>query len=79
MPKIRRFKLPQPLLIHLLTRMRQRNLSSEQIILLTRWLDSEPEVPERKWYKKFPASPSAAKANSSKPFCFLARRPTGVR
>jgi hypothetical protein len=54
MPKIRRHKLPQPLLVHLLTRMRQRNISSEQIILLSRWLDTEPEVPQGKWFRKFP-------------------------
>jgi len=36
MPKIRHLQLPQPLLVHLLTRMRQRNISSEQIILLRR-------------------------------------------
>lgn len=53
MPKIRR-KLPEPLLVHLLTRMRQRNISNDQIILLARWLDTEPEVPEGKWFKKFP-------------------------
>jgi ribosomal protein S18 acetylase RimI-like enzyme len=54
MPKIRRQKLPEALLRHLLTRMRQRNISSEQIILLTRWLETEPEVPNGKWFKKFP-------------------------
>jgi hypothetical protein len=53
MPKIRRAKLPEPLLVHLLTRMRQRNISHEQIILLGRWLDTEPEVPEGTWFKKF--------------------------
>jgi hypothetical protein len=53
MPKIRR-KLPEPLLVHLLTRMRQRHIPSEQIILLARWLDANPEVPEGKWFKKFP-------------------------
>ena len=52
MPKIRRRKLPEPLLVHLLTRMRQRHISHEQIILLARWLDTEPEVPEGKWLKK---------------------------
>jgi hypothetical protein len=51
MPKIRRHKLPEPLLVHLLTRMRQRNISHEQIILLARWLDTEPEVPDGKWFK----------------------------
>jgi ribosomal protein S18 acetylase RimI-like enzyme len=54
MPKIRRQKLPEALLRHLLTRMRQRNISYKQIILLTRWLETEPEVPSGKWFKKFP-------------------------
>jgi hypothetical protein len=53
MPKIRRQKLPEALLRHLLTRMRQRNISYEQIILLTRWLETGPEVPDDKWFKKF--------------------------
>ena len=53
MPKIRRAKLPEPLLVHLLTRMRQRDISHEQIVLLGRWLDTRPEVPEGKWFKKF--------------------------
>ena len=53
MPKVRRAKLPPALLTHLLTRMRQRNISPEQIILLARWLDTEPDVPEGKWFKKF--------------------------
>ena len=54
MPKIRRHKLPQTLLVHLLMRTRQRNISSEQITLLARWLDTEPDVPESKWFRKFP-------------------------
>lgn len=53
MPKIRRQKLPEALLRHLLARVRQRNISYEQIILLTRWLETEPEVPNGKWFKKF--------------------------
>lgn len=53
MPKIRRAKLPQALLAHLLLRMRQRKISHEQIIALARWLDSEPDVPEGKWLRRF--------------------------
>ena len=34
MPKIRRQKLPDRLLIHLLTRVRQRSISHEQLTLL---------------------------------------------
>jgi hypothetical protein len=53
MPKIRRRKLPEALLRHLLTRVRQREISSEQIVLLAQWLDASPEVPDGKWFKKF--------------------------
>lgn len=53
MPKVRRHNLPQLLLLHLLTRMRQRNISHEQTILLARWLDTEPDVPEGRWFKRF--------------------------
>ena len=54
MPKIRREKLPDRLLVHLLGRVRQRSISYEQLTLLARWLDSEPEVPADRWFKKFP-------------------------
>jgi hypothetical protein len=54
MPKIRRARLPGALLAHLLMRVRQRNVSHDQIILLSRWLDTEPEVPDGEWFKKFP-------------------------
>ena len=54
MAKIRRGKLPQPLLAHLLVRMRQRRISSDQIILLARWLDTEPDAPAGKWFRRFP-------------------------
>jgi hypothetical protein len=42
MPKIRREKLPERLLVHLLARVRQRSISHEQLILLARWLDTQP-------------------------------------
>ena len=53
MPKVRRQKLPEALLRHLLTRTRQRSIPDDQIILLAQWLDTDPEVPEGKWFKKF--------------------------
>lgn len=54
MPKVRRRKLPEALLRHLLARMREREISYEQVALLAQWLDTEPEVPEGKWFKKLP-------------------------
>jgi hypothetical protein len=53
MPKVRRQKLPEALLRHLLARVRQREISDDQINLLARWLDTDPEVPDGKWFKKF--------------------------
>ena len=77
MPKIRRHKLPQPLLVHLLTRMRQRNISPEQIILLALWLDTEPEVPESKWFRKFPGFIVCGEGEFIKTFLLPSQAPDG--
>ncbi len=53
MPKIRRQKLPPALLNHLLDRIRLREISAEQLGFLADWLDTEPEVPEGRWFKRF--------------------------
>jgi hypothetical protein len=54
MPRIRRSHLPRPLYAHLLERVQSRHISVEQLILLANWLVMHPEVPEGKWFKKFP-------------------------
>lgn len=54
MPKIRRAKLPRRLWNHLLSRVDDRSISSDQLKLLAAWLDTEPEVPEGEWFKRFP-------------------------
>jgi len=77
MPKIRRHKLPLPLLAHLLTRVRQRKISPEQITLLARWLDTEPEVPESQWFKKFPGFIVCGEAELSKTFLLPGQPPDG--
>lgn len=77
MPKIRRHKLPQTLLVHLLTRMRQRNISSEQIIILARWLDPEPDVPESKWFRKFPGFTVCGEGELIKTFLLPGQAPDG--
>ena len=50
MPKIRRQNLPPALLHHLLDRIRSREISGDQLGLFAEWLDTEPEVP----FKRFP-------------------------
>jgi hypothetical protein len=78
MPKIRRAKLPPALLTHLLTRMRQRNISPDQIILLARWLDTEPEVPEGKWFKKFSGFTVCGESELIKTFLVAGQVPDGT-
>jgi hypothetical protein len=53
MSRIRRHNLPPQLLAHLLDRIKRRNISADQLGLLADWLDTEPEVPEGKWFRKF--------------------------
>jgi hypothetical protein len=55
MPKIRRQNLPPALLHYLLDRIRSREISADQLGLFAEWLDTEPEVPDEKWFKRFPA------------------------
>lgn len=52
-PKIRRQHLPPALFQHLLERIERRKIPASQLELLAKWLDSEPEVPEGEWYKRF--------------------------
>ena len=77
MPKVRRQNLPEALLRHLLTRMRQRGVSHDQIILLARWLDAEPEVPAGRWFKKFPGMTVCGEGELIKTFLQPGQLPDG--
>jgi hypothetical protein len=52
MPKIRRRNLPPALPDHLLDRVRSPDVSPEQLGELAQWLDTEPEVPAGRWFKR---------------------------
>jgi hypothetical protein len=54
MPKVRRRNLPRPLLAHLLERIQNRSITVDQLQWLYDWLETEPEVPEGDWFKRFP-------------------------
>ena len=54
MPRIRRERIPDALMAHLVRRVREREISTSQLGLFARWLDSDPEVPQGKWFKRFP-------------------------
>jgi hypothetical protein len=54
MPKVLRKDLPFALFRHLRDRVKQREIASDQLILFTRWLNTNPEVPVGRWFKRFP-------------------------
>ena len=54
MPKVRRRNIPPSLLHHLLDRIQKRSIAADQLGLLAEWLDTQPDVPEGKWYRSFP-------------------------
>ena len=54
MPKIRRRGVPRGLLEHLWLRIDEREISIAQLELFAVWLDTQPDVPEGKCFKRFP-------------------------
>jgi hypothetical protein len=77
MPKVRRRKVPRQLLTHLLLRMRERNLAADHLVLLARWLDTEPDVPEGKWFKSFPGFFLCGEGELIKTFLLPGQAPDG--
>ncbi|HEY3138592.1 MAG TPA: hypothetical protein VGL29_21385 [Blastocatellia bacterium] len=77
MPKVRRQNLPPALLNHLLDRIRLRQISSEQLGFLADWLDTEPEVPEGKWFKRFSGMIVCGEGELVKTFLTANQIPTG--
>jgi hypothetical protein len=77
MPKVRRQELPEALLRHLLERVRQREISHEQIVLLAHWLDANPEVPAGKWFKRFSGMTVCGDGELVKTFLQPGQLPTG--
>ena len=53
MPQIRRKDVPRAVIEHLARRVRERHVPIEDLTSLARWLDTNPTVPEGRWYKRF--------------------------
>jgi hypothetical protein len=53
MPKIRRSRLPEALIRHLVLRIRQREVAMDQLGLFADWCDTNPEVPAGPWFRRF--------------------------
>jgi hypothetical protein len=78
MPEIRRQNLPPALLHHLLDRIRSREISADQLGLLADWLDTEPEVPTGKWFKRFPKMTVCGEGELIKTFLTRGQLPRGT-
>ncbi len=78
MPRIRRKRIPGALMAHLLKRIRERQISTSQLGLLARWLDSDPEVPEGRWFKRFPEMTVCGEGELVKTFLSAGQSPTGT-
>ena len=78
MPRIRRKRIPGALMAHLVKRIRERQISTSQLGLLARWLDSDPEVPEGRWFKRFPEMTVCGEGELVKTFLSAGQSPTGT-
>ena len=77
MPQVRRKDLPPALFRHLLERIQQREIDARQLELLAAWLDTEPEVPEGAWYKRFPGMTVCGEGELVKTFLAPGQSPKG--
>ena len=77
MPKVRRDGLPRALMIHLVDRVREREIGPEQLTLLAHWLNGEPEVPAGPWFKRFPGMIKSGEGELVKTFLRLGQVPEG--
>ena len=78
MPRIRRNRIPDALVAHLIKRVREREISTFQLGLLARWLDTEPEVPDGRWFKRFPEMIICGEGELVKTFLTFDQLPTGT-
>jgi hypothetical protein len=69
MPKIKK-PPPAGILDHLIQRYREGRVSSADFLELKHWLESDPDVPKGKWYKRFKTGTLAGKGEM--PSTFLA-------
>lgn len=79
MPRVRRANIPPALFQHLLDRIESRKIKAEQLALLARWLDTEPEVPEGEWYKRFSGMTVCGEGELIKTFLLPGQQPKGKR
>lgn len=79
MPKVRRASMPRAVYNHLLDRIQTRIVTGDQLVLFLAWLELEPEVPEGKWFKRFPGMTVCGEGELVKTFLTPEQAPIGER
>ena len=79
MPKVRRQNLPPALFQHLLERIQRRKIPATQLALLATWLDTEPDVPDGEWYKRFSGMTECGESELIKTFLLSGQAAKGKR
>lgn len=79
MPRVRRQNVPPALFRHLLDRVQDRQIDAAQLGLLAAWLDTQPEVPEGPWFKRFPGMTVCGEGELVKTFLLPGQSPRGSR
>ena len=62
---------------HLLDRVQQRSISAHQLRLLLLWMDTQPEVPNGRWFKRFPELVVCGDGELIKTYLLPTQAPTG--
>jgi len=77
MPNVRRRHLPPALFQHLLDRVQDRSISADHLALLAQWLDQEPNVPEGRWFRRFPGMTVCGEGELIRTFLVPGQVPAG--
>lgn len=78
MPQIENWsRLPTALRDHLVDRMRDRNISVQDLNHLRLWMETKPEVPEGSWYKDFGSFKLCGDGKYPKTFLLAGQAATG--
>jgi hypothetical protein len=62
---------------HLLDRIQTREIDADALRSFAAWLNSNPEVPEGSWYKRFPAMTVCGEGALVKTFLASSQAPLG--
>ena len=72
-------RLPPALRDHLIERMRDRNISIDDLNQLRLWIDGKPEVPPGPWYKDFGSFKICGEGNYPKTFLLRGQPAVGEK